>query len=492
MGMGSFSLADMIERNARIAGDRIAVSDGDGSRTFARFRTETERLAAGLARRGLGRGDRVAILALNHAGFLTILGAAATLGAIVVPVNRRLADEEIGHVFSDCDPAMVFADAAHADRARKLAPGRPPQRIEALSDLFDEAPPPRTEIGDDDPVCIIHTAAVAGKPRGAVLTHGNLVAANLQTIAAMGLNADDRYLNMLPMFHITGINLALAVMHAGGRNAILEKFDEREVVERTAAEGITVWGSFPPMLARLDAVLAEEKADVSSLRIVLGIDGPDTIRPFEERTGAAFWMLYGQTETGGLVTLGPAMEKPGSAGRQGALTRFRLVDDAENEVATGETGEIAVRGPLVFQGFWKRPEDNRHIFRGGWHHTGDLGALDADGYLFFKGRKPEKELIKPGGENVYPAEVEAVILEHPDVVEVSVIGVPDSVFGEGIKAVCVLRKGASLEPEALAEFVASRIARYKKPRYAAFVPELPKTADGKIDRAAVKAAHGGS
>ncbi len=492
MRMRSFSIYDMIVRNARGSGGEIAVRAETETRTFSEFRTDVDRLAAGLVRRGVGRGDRVAILALNHPGFLAVFGAAAALGAVVVPVNWRLADEEIGYILSDCTPKMAFGDAAHADRIRAVAPDLALHRIERLGDLFDDGALPPGEPTGDDAYCIIYTAAVEGKPRGAVLTHGNLVAANLQTAAAMGLSGRDAYLNMLPMFHITGINLALAAMHVGGKNVIIEKFDEKVVVEQTAAEDVTLWGAFPPMLARINEALADGSAKVPSLRHVLGLDGPDNIKPFEARTHAKFWMLYGQTETSGIVTFGPAMEKPGSAGRQGLLTRFRLVDEGENEVPLGETGEIVVQGPLVFQGFWNQPEVNRHTFRDGWHHTGDMGALDEDGHLFFKGRKPEKELIKPGGENVYPAEVEAVILEHPDVVEVSVIGVPDTKFGEGVKAVCVLRKGASLTLEELAEFVASKIARYKKPRYADFVSELPKTADGKIDREKVKAAFGGS
>lgn len=492
MRMRSFSIYDMIVRNARISGGEIAVRAETETRTFAEFLSDVDRLAAGLVLRGVGRGDRLAILALNHPGFLALFGAAAALGAVVVPINWRLADEEIGYILSDCAPKMVFADDAHADRVRSAAPERALHRIEQLPNLFYEGPLPPGEPAGDAPYCIIYTAAVEGKPRGAVLTHENLISANLQTVAAMGLSGRDAYLNMLPMFHITGINLALAAMHVGGKNVVVQKFDERLAVKKTVAEDVTLWGAFPPMLARLNDVLADGSAKVPSLRYVLGLDGPDNIKPFEERTNAQFWMLYGQTETSGIVTFGPAMEKPGSAGRQGMLVRFRLVDEGENEVPLGETGEIVVQGPLVFQGFWNQPETNRHTFRNGWHHTGDLGALDADGYLFFKGRKPEKELIKPGGENVYPAEVEAVILEHPDVLEVSVIGVPDSKFGEGVKAVCVLRKGASLTLEELAEFVASKIARYKKPRYAEFVPELPKTAVGKIDREKVKAAFGGS
>jgi long-chain acyl-CoA synthetase len=229
---------------------------------------------------------------------------------------------------------------------------------------------------------------------------------------------------------------------------------------------------------------------VSSLKYVVGLDGPDNVRDFEKLSDAKFWILYGQSETSGFVTFSPASERPGTAGRPGQLSTFILVDEKDQEIERGEIGEIAVRGPLVFQGYWHQDDANQYTFRNGWHHTGDLAMVDELGYLVYKGRKPEKELIKPGGENVYPAEVEAVILEHPAVVTVAVIGVPDKEFGEGVKAVCVLKSGASLDHKGLIEFVGTRIARYKKPRYVEFVSELPM-AGGKIDRMKVKQLYGG-
>ena len=183
-------------------------------------------------------------------------------------------------------------------------------------------------------------------------------------------------------------------------------------------------------------------------------------------------------------------ERPGSAGKPTPLSRVALFDDLDNEVPVGTPGEICVRSPVVFLGYWGREEDTAYTFRNGWHHTGDIGRFDEDGYLWYVKRKAEKELIKPGGENVYPAEVEKTILEHPDVAEVSVIGVADKQWGEAIKAICVLEPGKSLEPQELIDFVASKIARYKKPKYVVFASNLPKTGDGAIDREKVKAEHG--
>jgi len=279
-------------------------------------------------------------------------------------------------------------------------------------------------------------------------------------------------------------------MHVGGKNVVIEKFDEKQCLELTQSEKVSVMGSFPPILSRLTAEANTKSYDLSSLRIILGIDGPDNIIPFEEKTKAEFWILYGQSETSGLVTFSPASEKPGSAGKIGLLSKVKIVNDKDIEMPIGESGEIVVQGPLVFQGYLNQDEANAYTFRNGWHHTGDWGVLDKDGYLWFKGRKPEKELIKPGGENVYPAEVEEVILQHSDIADVSVIGVPDVQFGEGIKAVCVLKPGRTLSEKALIEFVADRIARYKKPRYVAFADSLPKTSGGSTDREKVKQLYG--
>lgn len=494
--MREFTIYDMFQRNARVSGDETALV-GDGQRlTFKELLNQTDSLAAGLKKQGIGKGDRIAILAHNHYKFFFLFGAAAALGAIVVPVNWRLSDEEIQYILKDSAPKILVADE-HVEKAGDMALNvlpvggivcfQPSSGEPACIDaLMDTGSAPHESVAGDDPFCIIYTAAMEGKPRGAVLSHNNIVFGNIQTIARMALTPQDAYLNMLPLFHITGLNLAMSVLHAGGRNVVIEKFDEKLTLELTEKERISVLGSFPPILSRLLSQMKKNDYDLSSLRIVLGIDGPDNIMPFEQKTNSDFWILYGQTETTGLVTFSPASERPGTAGRQGPLTKMKIVDETDQEVPIGETGEIAVQGPLVFKGYWNQEELNRKTFRNGWHHTGDLGRLDEEGYLWFAGRKPEKELIKPGGENVYPAEVEEVILKHPEVEAVSVIGVPDPEFGEGIKAVCVLKKGSALTAKELTEFVAARIARYKKPRYVTFADELPRKADGAIDREKVK------
>ena len=200
-----------------------------------------------------------------------------------------------------------------------------------------------------------------------------------------------------------------------------------------------------------------------------GLESPTVIESYQKLTGGTFFCMYGQTETSAIATLGRYSDRPGSAGRTVQLSNVRLVDDADNPLPAGEIGEIAVKGPLVFKGYWNLTGDTARAFRGGWHHTGDLGRFDGDGFLWYEGRKAEKELIKPGGENVYPAEVEKAILEHPGVEKSVVFGVPDPKWKEGIKAVCQLHTGETVEPTELIRFVGERIASFKKPQYVEFV-----------------------
>ena len=498
--MHDLTLYDLFHRNASLHGNRPALKYTGGQMTYRELAEQTTALARVLTQEGLNKGDRVGILANNSEAYFLVMGAAACLGAILVPLNWRLSVEELHHILTDAEPAWMFFDEAHAGTIERLSglaafPANQTrlETLQTFTDAVREAKPGSTDdprVAGDDPYCLIYTAAVEGRARGAVLSHHNFVYSNIQTVATLGLTTQDVYLNMLPLFHITGLNLALSVMHVGGLNVIMDRFDPQRALEWTEAARVSLLGSFPPILSKLMEGHDQNPRDLSSLKHVLGLDHPDTIAAFEQRAGCQFWTLYGQTETSGFVTLSPVSENPGSAGRQGLLTKFRIVDERDCEVPAGETGEIIVRGPLVFQGFWRQADYNERIFRHGWHHTGDLGSLDANGALWFKGRKPEKELIKPGGENVYPAEVEAAVMAHEAIADVAVIGVPDPKFGEGVKAVCVLKTGQTLSAEDLAEFVAARIARYKKPRYVAFVDQLPKQSDGATDRNQVKALYG--
>lgn len=507
MGLYDYSIYSIIKRNAQIYRDRPAFICNGTSLTHLQFKEKADQLAKGLQGIGFGKGDRIGIIAQNSLEFMYLYGAAAKIGAVMLPVNWRLKPEEIEYVLKDCTPKIVFADsdfqeliallAAKFDFIEKIyAMGSAVDDFIAFNELMadaesaDPAADVEPDVQADDAYVIIHTAAVAGNPRGATLSHQNLVVANLQSIYIWQLDEKDCNLCMLPLFHVAGLGLALNVMHAGGLNVILPKFDPEAALKHIQEDKVSIFFEFPPMLSTLLEKNQELKYDISSVQTLGGMEHPDTIKQYEKITGGTFWTAFGQSETAGFVTFAPFNEKPGSAGKPSPLAEVEIVDPHDDFLPPGKPGEIVVRGPLVFKGYWNLPEDNEHTFRNGWHHTGDMGRFDEDGYLFYVARMPEKELIKPGGENVYPAEVEKIILEHPMVEETSVIGIRDKKWGEAIKAVCKLKESASLIEADLIEFVASKIARFKKPKEVVFVDQLPKTEDGEIDRLKVKADYG--
>ena len=505
MGLKDFTIYDYISRNAKIFADRESIVFNDNRLTHKQFKEKCDQVAAGLIKIGVARGDRLAVVAHNCDEFMILYGAAAKMGAIVLPVNWRFQQNEVEFVLNDCTPKFAFAGPDYFQTLKTALPGcRSIEKCFALggkdqsgeftpfAELYvEDGAEEEFDIPADSGFVIIHTAAVAGEPRGALLSQGNVVAANFPAMTRGGLGPDDCHICILPLFHVAGLSLSMATMHAGGKNVIVERFDPELTLKLIQQERGTIFFHFAPILSMLVEKCKGGDFDLSSLKNIQGMDSPDNIMAFcKYAPNAQVGTGFAQTEAMG-VTGGLAKDRPGSAGRPTIISNVRLFDDYDREVPVGAPGEICVRSPAVFLGYWGRDEDNAYTFRNGWHHTGDIGRFDEEGFLWYVKRKAEKELIKPGGENVYPAEVEKVILEHEAVAEVSVIGVADDQWGEAIKAVVVFKAGMSVEPDKLIEFVATKIARYKKPKYVDVVDTLPKTGDGEIDRDQVKKDHGG-
>jgi long-chain acyl-CoA synthetase len=505
MKVHDFTIYDIISRNAQLYPQRDCIIFNDIRLSHQEFKERCDRLAAGLVKFGIAQGDRLAIVAHNSDEYMIVYGAAARIGAIVLPVNCRFQPEEMEYVLNDGSPRLVFAGSDFLPTVSTLAKkiesieacytiggGEASEGFQRIEDLYrDSGSAEELEISGDSGFVIIHTAAVAGHPRGALLSQHNITAINLGMILQFGLNPEDCHISHLPLYHIAGLSVSTAVMHAGGANVICSTFDPESTLRLIEKEKGTLFFNFPPILKMMIDKYEEQPCDVKSIRHIAGLDHPDNIQRFLEfAPEARFWTGFGQTEAMG-VSGGLIDEKPGSTGKPSLTANVALFDDCDEEVPVGSPGEICVRGPAVFLGYWNLEDDTAYAFRNGWHHTGDIGRFDEDGYLWYVKRKAEKELIKPGGENVYPAEVEKVILTHAAVNEVSVIGVPDQKWGEAIKAVCSLKAGQTLPAEELIEYVASKIARYKKPQQVVFVDTLPKTDEGEIDRDQVKKDHGG-
>lgn len=501
MGLHDFTFYDLIHRNAVGFRHKTAWMEAENGRTltYAEIKERVDRLAWGLQQAGVVKGDRIAVLAKNTIETFLLFGAAGALGAIMLPVNWRLSVDEIVFILNDGRPKILFTDGESGELLKGVA-----DRLTSVEKRFTlgaadfdelllkEGPSDLgKEVASDDGFVIIYTAAVAGRPRGALLSHGNVLCANMHFDYLMHITPRDVHLCFLPFFHVGGLFMTTACFHASALNINMSRFDVVKAVDLIGEKGVTFMMVFSPILASILEEHEKTGKPIASLRAVTGIDTKETIEKYQAATGGDFWCLYGQTETSCLATFGAYNDKPGSAGKALPLTEVRLVDDYDHPVPAGQVGEITVRGPMVFKGYWDLPGDTAYTFRDGRHHTGDLGKFDEEGFLWYAGRKAEKELIKPGGENVYPAEVEKVILQHPAVERTVVFGVPDPKWKEGIKAVCSLKPGQTLTAEALIDFVGKRIARYKKPQVVEFVTELPLAADGSVDRGKAKSLYGG-
>jgi acyl-CoA synthetase (AMP-forming)/AMP-acid ligase II len=501
VGLHDFTFYDLINRNAVSFNKRTAWLEAEEGRTvtYAEVKARVDRLASGLSRIGVGKGDRIAVLAKNSLEYFLLFGAAASLGAIMLPVNWRLSADEISFILKDGEPKILFTDTESGEMIESVKdPFRSvekhfclgPDHHDFLRLLESEGDLRNNEVSKEDGFVIIYTAAVGGRPRGALLSHENLLCASMHFDYLMNVTSKDVHLGFLPFFHVGGLFMTASCFHAGALNINMSRFDAVKAVNLIHEKSVSFMMVFSPILASILEEHDKTGKSINSLRAVTGIDTKETIEKYEKTTAGTFWCLYGQTETSCLASFGAYRDRPGAAGKMLPLTQVRLADDYDRPVPFGQVGEITVRGPMVFKGYWGLPEETAYTFREGWHHTGDLGRFDEEGFLWYAGRKAEKELIKPGGENVYPAEVEKAILQHPAIENTVVFGVPDPKWKEGIKAVCTLKQGQSLTEKALIDFVGDRIARYKKPQCVEFVVELPLLADGTVDRAKVKALYG--
>lgn len=506
MGTHDFTFYDLICRNAVCFKEKEAWDEVDNgkSMSYSLFKEYTDQLASGLREEGLKKGDRIAVLGKNCFEYLLLFGAASALGAIMMPINWRLSPDEVMYNLNDCDPTLLFAGKEFQkmilELKGKTASIKGYYNLSQNEGDFKEFGSLMTERGEftrnevryGDGFVLIHTAAVAGRPRGALLSHENILLGSLQFDHLLNLTTQDVHLNVLPMFHAGGLFMVIASFQAGALNVNMSGFEAASAVELIESKRVTLMMEFSPMLKSiLDCHITTGK-DIHSLKSVAGIDSKENIEKYQEITGGTFYCMYGQTETSCVATFGAYRDRPGSAGKVIPMADVRLVDDYDHPVPMGKEGEITIKGPMVFQGYWNLQEDTAYTFRNGWLHTGDLGLFDEEGYLWYRGRTPEKELIKPGGENVYPVEVEKVILEHPAVERVIVFGVPDPKWKEGIKAVCMLKTGKNLTAEGLIDFVGERIARFKKPHYVKFVKDFPLLEDGSLDRSKIKELYGGT
>ena len=494
-GLGSWP-----ERRLRMSPERDAIWFEGTTTSHAGFADRVRRAAGALAGLGVRSGDRVAWTGANHPSALETLYACGQLGAIWVPVNARLTAPEACYVLDHSGASVVVHGRDHgelADALRAALPGvtswiaaEPPAAGGADSLPYEEllaaaAPEPRdAPVALDDPCLIMYTSGTTGRPKGAVLTHGNMTWACMNQLLGLDLAADERTLALGPLFHIGGLNGTVnPTLLRGGCVVIVRRFDPGAVLEIIEAQRVSSFFAVPTMLDAMSRDPGFRTRDLSRLRTVNAAGAPlplPTLRTWLER-GVTMQQAYGMTEaapSGTVLDAADAERKVGSAGRPQFFTDLRVLREDGTEAAPGEVGEVVLSGPNIMAGYWKEPERSAEVLTDGWLRTGDAGAVDEEGFLYIRDRY--KDMIISGGENVYPAEVESALLELPGVVEAAVIGVADEKWGETPLAVLVVTPDASRDPDAIRAALRGRLAAFKVPRQVEFADALPKTATGKI------------
>ena len=485
------NIADLLSQSADLRPDHVAIKVDENELSYAALDRAAARVAGLLRAKGVQPGDRVGIMLPNVAHFAVCYYGALRVGAAIVPMNPLLKEREVAFYLGDSEARVIlawhqFADAAHAGAEQAgvecvlVEPGEFEallQRCQPADEVIDRQP--------DDTAVILYTSGTTGKPKGAELTHENILRNVEVMVGLFGLDERAVTLGALPFFHAFGQTCALnATVSVGGTLTLIPRFEAGKALAILERDAVTVFEGVPTMYAAMLHHDDADTADTSALEVCVsgGAAMPvEIMRAFEAKFGCEILEGYGLSETSPVASFNRRgrERKPGSIGLPVDGVEMRLVDDAGNPVAEGDVGEIQIRGHNVMKGYWRRPEATAEaIDPEGWFSTGDIARIDEDGYFFIVDRK--KELIIRGGFNIYPREIEEVLYEHPDVREAAVIGVPHAELGEEVAAAVALKSGAESTPEVLRDFVKQRVAAYKYPRHVWLVDELPKGPTGKI------------
>ena len=476
---------------ARTTPDRVAIRYLDGELTYEALDRRASRLAAGLAERGLARGDRLATLTGTSPDHVATFFACARLGVALQPISWRLAPAEIAYQLADAEPALFLVSAEHAELGAAsdnllLAQASRSVEVARIGDPTLVADGEVRDVAEDgDPLLLVYTSGTTGKPKGALLTHANCFWTNLSFDRTAGLRDDDVVLQVLPQFHVGGWNVQSLLAWWRGATVVLEPtFDPARALRTITEQRVTTMMGVPATYLFLSQEPGFADADLSSLRLAVvgGAPMPESLLETWLDCGVEIVQGYGLTEAAPNVLCLPpedARRKLGFAGKPYPHVDVALRDTETGALVEGVgVGELVVRGPNVFAGYWRNPEATAAAFADGWLLTGDVAERDEEGFYRIAGRI--KDMVVSGGENVYPAEIEDVLAGHAAVLEAAVVGVPDERWGEACAAFVVLRDGASATEQELRDLCGERLARFKVPRTFMFVDVLPRSSMGKV------------
>lgn len=511
----TLTIGHILEENARRFGDDPAVLCGDSTRTHRELFSNGCRLAAALEGLGMRKQDRIAVMSMNNLEFIEAYVAGWTAGYVVATVNFRLALPEIIWILNDIAPRVLLIEDQYAamipaireqvaaiETVVVIGAGAP----DALeySALLAGAPydMPKARAAEDDVASLIYTSGTTGRPKGCIMGQREMAFNTQVLVPSMGNNPGDRFLCVMPLFHIGGMSIALCMLANGGAVIVHRQFDSAQVIASLEADRITHTLLAPTMVHMVLQSPGVDQRDYSALRMIIYSAAPmptTVLRSGMAVFGQVFLQMLGSSEGCSIGWLPMNMHRPdgseveqqrlASTGFPYRFTAIRIVDEDGNDCPVGEVGEVVLKSPVMFRGYWNNSAATLESIRDGWYFSGDVGRFDKEGYLYLVDRK--KDMIISGGENIYSREVEEALLQHPAVSEVAVIGRPDEQWGETVCAVVVLAPGKTATQDELIAHSRTLIASYKKPKDVVFVTELPKVASGKIDKKILRADHGG-
>ncbi|MDB5840455.1 MAG: AMP-dependent synthetase and ligase [Herminiimonas sp.] len=486
------TVGDALRKHATVQSEKIAIEDATRALSFSELNQRVNRLANLLASKGVRRGDRVAILSENCIPYVELELAAAKLGVIVPCLNWRLAGAELAHCIKLTAPSMILVSARHAPSLQQIDHGigeivRIDEDYESMLGASPDQEP-HSAVAPEDGLVILYTSGTTGLPKGALISHRAMIARALSFASEYGITRNDNYIAWSPLFHMAATDFTLATLMLGGKVLVQDGLDVERLVDILEREPIGWLMAIPGMIENLNTELKRRKAQVKSVKMVGAMADLVPLHQIAELTTllrAPYLNTFGSTETGLAPASGsliPAGQMPQTlAKRESGFCRIRLVDPDDNDVPDGAPGELIMRGPTLFSGYWGAPDVNADDFRGGWFHMGDMFMRQPDGAINFVDRV--KYLIKSGGENIYPAEIERVLLSHADVLDAVVVRRRDPKWGE-VPVAFVACAAPGLTAAALREWCVGRLAKYKLPSEIRFVAvtDFPRSSTGKIQR----------